>query len=142
MNVTKRPGTTFGKDSPITVVCNKYIDSDNVQGLIEHILLEQGFNVISEAVAKRSVEFEGELNTTGGYSGNLSVYKQKELGSVYMLAFSYKSVAAFPTNMFSSFTGRVVDLRTGMVVTSLSFSQGDLGGLSIEDALRKMLIQL
>lgn len=50
VHVTMKPQTTFTKKSTITVVVQGS-DPLNLQGKLEHLLLERGFEIISAAVA-------------------------------------------------------------------------------------------
>lgn len=142
-SVTKRPEFKLVKGSTITVVSKNY-DYANVQGEIEHILLEKGFNVVSEEVVKKSIEIDEnyELNKSS-ISGKTSIYNQTALKSVYMLTFTYSTRADIPHGRaFTNFTGRIVELISGKLVASLRFSQGDFGSTSIPMALQNMLSEL
>jgi len=141
--VTKREEYKLVQNSTVTVV-SKIKDKMNAKGILEQLLLERGFNVVSEDVARNQIDIQ---STTDIKKDRMTEKKTlenvKKLASVYMLTFSYTTRSDFPHGkVFSSFTASVVDLRTGKLVSAIRFNQGPMGGSSINAVLEKAVEKL
>lgn len=141
--VTKRASANLVPASTITVV-SRGVDSHNVQGQIEDILFRKGYNVVSETVARDQLKVKSDVVIEPGHGTvDTSVSHVKEVRSVYLFSFSYATRPDFPQGeVFTSFTGSIIDLRTGQLVASLRFSQGAFGSKSMTSALERMLKDL
>jgi len=136
--VTKRPNAEFVPRSTITVV-QKGEDRHNVQGQIEDILFQKGYNVVSERVARDQVKIETDAQAKNNKASvYTSISRVKEVNSVYLLSFSYSTRDDIPLGeVFESFTASIVDLADGSLVASLKYSQGAFSTESIAAALKK-----
>lgn len=141
--VTSRPESKLVPQSTITVVC-RGVDYLNVAEQMEAVLLERGFNVVSEAVARNQTRLQGEA--TAGESaarGSVVIENVKALRSAYFLSFTYSSRADFPHGqVFESFAGSVAELESGRIVSSFRFSQGAFGSKSVQAALKEVVSKL
>jgi hypothetical protein len=154
VNVALKPQTTFSKNSTITVVAQG-TDKIGVQGKLEHLLLERGFDVVSEAVAQEKVKLQSESNTgVAAKSSNMgsgfgaaimeksqsdqTLSKVTEMKSAYILRFQYHSYYDVFYWSFTSFNASVVDLVSGEVVASANFS----GDRSVNSVLEEFANKL
>lgn len=144
VNVTVKPDTYFSTNSTITVVSNGY-DPLGVQGKIEHLLMNHGFEVVSEAVASDKIRYEDKIkNSTSGQSeAEASLERVKEVRSAFILQFTYSYRADIPHgNVFNNFAASIVDLDSGKIVVSADFSQGDFGSKSVSSVLEEFVTKL
>ena len=154
MNVIMKPQTTFTKNSTITVVMQS-ADQLGVQGKLEHLLLERGFEIVSEAVAQEKVKLRSESDTgiaaksvttpsdsavviMGKSRSEQSLSKVTEMKSSYILRFRYHAYYDVFYWAFTSFNATVVNLATGEVVVSVSFS----GDRSVNSVLKEFTNKL
>lgn len=118
-----------------------------MQGKLEHLLLERGFEVVSQAVAEEKVKLQSEAeggvlaksqSGQGQYAGGVigksrseqALSTVRELKSTYILRFKYHSYWDVFYWAFTTYNATVVDLRTGEVVASADFS-GDRSANSV-----------
>ena len=154
LNVFLKPHTTFSRDSTLTVVVESE-DRLGIQGKLEHLLLNRGFEVVSQAVAKEKVSFESESNAaamaktasgsgtvTAGVIGTIkseqSLSKVREVKSAFILRFRYHAFYDLIYWSFTSFNATIVELSSGKVVASASFS----GGKSVDSVLEEFVKKL
>jgi len=143
VNFALKPNTEFNKNSTITIIVNGN-DRIGVQGSLEHLFLERGFEVVSEAVARRELKLESESDSTvlaqGGQSkasviskntSNQVLSNVKTVKSAYILRTSYNAYYDVFYWAFTSFNATVVDLSSGKVVGSVNFS----GDRSVDSVL-------
>ena len=65
VSVASKPSQKISRSAKITVV-SPNSDPQNIAGQLEHLLLSQGFEVTSEAVGSKQIEYtEGELSQPG-----------------------------------------------------------------------------
>jgi|GEM_PF-5398909 len=131
------------KGSTITVVSHGN-DPENVRGLIEQALIEKGYKVVSEEVARKETQVEATSIIDGNAQVTVgSVYNQTTVKSVYVLSFTYSTRPDFPHGVvIHTLSGSIIDLRSGVVKSSMRFSQGDFGSTSTEAAIDKLLEQM
>lgn len=154
VNVAMKPQTTFTKNSTVTVVVQNS-DRLGVQGKLEHLLLERGFEIISQAVAQEKLKLSSESNAriaARGVSGagesaaailgknesEQSLTRVTEVKSSYILRFHYHAYYDVFYWAFTSFNATVVNLGTGEVVASVSFS----GDRSVDSVLEEFANKL
>lgn len=154
VNVAMKPQTTFTKNSTVTVVVQS-ADQLGVQGKLEHLLLERGFEIVSEAVAQEKVKLQSEADadiaaksTTihdeaaaaviGKSRSEQSLSKVTEVKSAYILRFRYHAYYDLFYWAFTSFNATVINLTAGEVVASVSFS----GSRSVDSVLEEFANKL
>ena len=150
VNVALKPNTEFSKNSTITIIVNGH-DRIGVQGSLEHLFLERGFEVVSEAVARRELKFQSESDSAllaqsgqskagviSKSSSNQVLSSVKTVKSVYILRTSYNAYYDVFYWAFTSFNATVVDLSTGKVVGSVRFSGDRSVGSVLEDFANKI----
>jgi len=154
VNVVMKPQTTFTKNSTITVVVQS-ADQLGVQGKLEHLLLERGFEIVSEAVAQEKVKLQSEADSgiaaksatthsetaaavVGKSRSEQSLSKVIEVKSSYILRFRYHAYYDVFYWAFTSFNATIVNLATGEVVASVNFS----GDRSVDSVLEEFANKL
>ncbi|MBU0568129.1 hypothetical protein KKC52_08800 [bacterium] len=154
VNVAIKPNTTFTKQGTITVVVES-TDPIGVQGNLEHLLLEKGFEVVSQVVAEEKVKLQSESEggvlakgksnedqytavVVGKSLSEQAVSRIRELKSTYILRFKYHSYWDVFYWAFTTFNATVVDLRTGEVVASVNFSGDRSANSVLEEFINKL----
>jgi len=154
VSVAVKPNTSFSKKGTITVVVERS-DPLGVQGKLEHLLLERGFEIVSQAVAEEKVKLQSESEggllargsaSSGDYvAGAISksrseqaLSKVRELKSTYIIRFKYQSYWDVFYWAFTTFNATVVDLRTGEVVASVNFSGDKSANSVLEEFANKL----
>ncbi|MCW1887632.1 hypothetical protein OKA04_23040 [Luteolibacter flavescens] len=100
----------------ITVTC-KRSDHLGFREEIEHLLVNRGYNVVSDDVARRSVVTEfGVSHQPSRTTGRIESFSEKQLRSVYALSFTYTT---YLDGQMKTLQGSVVDLNSGRVVRSI-----------------------
>ena len=119
-----KPNTEFNKQMSLTLTGS---DSDGAGliGELQFALSSNGFNVVSESVARDGVKIsrKGQLNDNS-FDINSQLYKSLELKSVYSLNSNYNYVYNGFTYRITNFQAELVDLFSGEVVMNISF-RGD-----------------
>lgn len=154
VSVAVKPNTTFTKQATVTVTVETN-DPIGVQGKLEHLLLERGFEIVSQAVAEEKIrlqsEAEGGVLAKGGTGvgqqatgvigktrSEQALSRVRQLKSTYILRFRYHSYWDLFYWAFTTFNATVVDLRTGEVVASVNFS----GDRSVNSVLEEFVNKL
>jgi len=154
VNVAMKPHTAFTKNSTITIVVQN-TDQLGVQGKIEHLLLERGFEVLSEAVTQDKVKLQSESETgiaaksmkesgesaaavIGKSRSEQSLSRVTEIKSSYILRFRYHAYYDVFYWAFTTFNATVVNLASGEVVASVNFS----GDRSVDSVLEEFANKL
>jgi hypothetical protein len=111
-----------------------------LQPLLESEFVSQGFEVVSEAVAKKSLEIERPRSES---NDNVSIFTANSVKSAYMFRFSYSTRPDYPHGTVAkSFVGSVVDLRSGRIAASIKFSQGVLWSTSGEAMVEEIVTEV
>jgi len=160
VNVVMKQHTTFTKNSTITIVVEND-DKVGVQGKLEHLLLERGFEVLSEAVTLEKVKLQSESENglavkskevsgesaaaiIGKSRSEKSLSRVTEVKSSYILRFRYNAYEAHMMYSmiiywaFTTFNATVVNLDSGEVVASVNFS----GDRSVDSVLEEFANKL
>ena len=118
-----KPNTHFNRQMSVTI--NGTNDQSGMNGELQYALSSNGFNVVSESVAKNSINLyhNGQLNPND-FNINSQLYKSIELKSVYVLNPTYNWTFNGFTYRILNFHAEVVDLFTGEVVMNINF-RGD-----------------
>ncbi|SHJ67297.1 hypothetical protein SAMN04487911_13014 [Arenibacter nanhaiticus] len=119
-----KPNTNFNRDMSLTV---RGTDNDaaGLIGELQFALTSNGFNVVSESVARNGINLsqKGEIENSN-FDIKSQLYKSIELKSVYVLIPRYNwHIYAFSYRI-TNFQAELVDLFSGEVVMNISF-QGD-----------------
>lgn len=138
-----KPGVIFSSTSTITVIGEN--DILDVQGQLEHILLIEGFEVVSELVARDTVKYlERTQEDFTGIKEKASITeKGRAIPAVYVLTFKYTYKTSVQENYFSTFSAQIISLYSGEIVasTETAFDESwDLG--DIKDTLKELVHQL
>ncbi len=141
--VVMRPNERLASGATITVV-SKAADPLAVQAKLEHLLFSKGFKVVSEAVAREQLRVSVDTSVTDNKAYTSGVAERvREVRSVYIFRFDYRTRLDIPHGeVFSTFTGTLVDLRSGEVVASADFAQSGFGSESVSDVLNNIVGQL
>jgi len=141
VNVFVKPGTTFTKQTTITIVGGD--DGSNTKGQLEFLLLSKGFNIVSESTAKTAIRYKDKLKGNDRYNNefNAEVYSIKELNSIYAMETNYTYYYDVFYYAYRNFTARIMDLNTGEIVLTVNFS-GDRSISSVLDDLANQLAAL
>jgi hypothetical protein len=123
VRVYVKPNTEFSRQMSLTLTGSDN-DKAGLIGELQFALTSNGFNVVSESVARNGINLsqEGQLDSDS-FDLNSNLYKSLELKSVYALNSRY-NLGINPLTYsitISSFQAELVDLYTGEVVISLSF---------------------
>lgn len=154
VSVALKPDTSFTKKGTITVVAENQ-DTIGIQGKLEHLLLERGFEVVSQAVAEEKIKLQSEaesallakgVSNSNEYDAKVieksrseqSLSRVRELKSAYILRFRCSYYYDLFYYAFRTFNATVVDLRTGKVVASANFS----GDRSVNSVLKEFMDKL
>ena len=113
---------SFNIKTPITV---ERISNDPflVVDALKNNLVEAGFNVISEKVAKERIELsnKGEV-TDSSFKQDISIGKTTYIKSVYVITMTCDWNSAY--NILTALNGQIVDLASdGEIVATFSFRQ-------------------
>tara|TARA_B100000767_G_C19444344_1_gene401329 strand:- start:60 stop:575 length:516 start_codon:yes stop_codon:yes gene_type:complete len=132
---------SFDSSQPIMV---DRLDNDttNLSGEFENSLFMEGYEVISNRVAKEIVEFNNPLNQK---NESIRVEKYNEVKAVYVLTVSGTVRADTGCGGFvpSRITGRIVDmLNDGKLVGTFRFSQGGFEGKCASDIAEAVAFKL
>lgn len=112
----------FKKDALISI---EKSDLPEIEGLVENALFSGGFEVVSNVVARESLNSSNPLNLT---NVNLETFKSVTYKSVYLVTISgtglYESSKTRSCGMnVNSFTARIVDLANdGKLVGTFKYS--------------------
>jgi hypothetical protein len=135
-----KPETEFTKQMSLTLTGT---DNDNA-GLIGELrfaLSSNGFNVVSESVAKDAINItqNGGLNNNN-FDINTQLYKSLELKSVYAFNSRYNYIISPLTYRITitNYQAEMVNLFTGEVVMSISF-RGHRSPRSVAEKVLKEL---
>ncbi len=130
VSVTSSPDQKISRNARITVV-TPASDPQNIAGELEHLLLSQGLAVTSEAVGRSQIEFsESEDVTSSTRTSSGAVGSVTRLPTELILRFSYNAYFDVFYWSFTRFNGTIVDLETGAVIASVSFT-GDRSVASV-----------
>jgi len=138
LNVHIKPGTTFTKSTTITVIGVE--DNTGTKGQIEHLLLVEGFHIVSELTAKTAIKYKDKLKGSDDINTELSaeVYSIKELNSIYALEFHYTYYWEMFYWSYRRFSAKVTDLNTGEIVLTAHFS----GDRSVNSVLNELVTRI
>jgi hypothetical protein len=143
VNVTMKPNTTFTTQSSITIV-GPFFDPVGVQGKLEHLFLSRGFNVVSEAVAQDRTVYQDKIDNKvpGESSAQASLHNVKELRSAYALRYGYgtKFGGLIYGDIFSGLSATIIDLRSGAVVGSVSYSSSPMSASRTVDSVLEEVV--
>ena len=107
---------------------------------LKNSLVEAGFKVISEKVAKEKVELSNKGQITDStFNQDVSLGKTTYIKSVYVITFSYKWDAY---NILTDLQGQIVDLTSdGEIVATFSYSKKGMPKkpFTITNAIAEML---
>lgn len=119
-----KPNTEFNRQMSLTLTGSNN-DGAGLIGELQFALTSNGFNVVSESVARNGVNLsqKGQLNNNS-FDFNSQLYKSLELKSVYSLNSRYNYVYNGFTYRITNFQAELVDLFSGEVVMNVSF-RGD-----------------
>ena len=138
VSVATKPGTQVSRGAKITIVAPRF-DPQNVTGQLEHLLLSQGFDLASEAVARDRIDTNIRQDFVGSSTVvAASTSKTTRLPSLLALRFSYNAYLDVFYWSFTRFNGTLIDLETGAVLASTSFS----GDRSVTSVLEEIAAQL
>ncbi len=137
INMAVKADTGFTRHSRIAVI-SLGVDYMNVKGQLEYLLLDRGFVVVSDVVARESLKREGTSESAGvgeavGDSNSVdvgvgtktvieeSLRLETDIPATHILKFEYKqsTTGGFRT-MFVAFSASIVELNTGDVVATIS----------------------
>ena len=117
-------------------------DYTNLAGEFENALFFEGYDIISNRVAKEIVEFNNPLNKD---TESVKIEKYTEVNAVYVLTISGQMRrdtgcgGVVPANI----TGRIIDLlNDGKLVGTFRFSQGNLEGKCASDIAEAVAFKL
>ena len=118
-----KPDTQFNRQMTITVTGKD--DESGMRGELQYALSSNGFNVVSEAVAKNGLNLysNGQINSNN-FQIDSQLYKSIELKSLYALNSNYNWTFNGFTYRILNFHAEVVNLLTGEVVMNINF-RGD-----------------
>ena len=155
VEVFVKPGVVFSKDASITVL-RKATHSTNIlgnntdgdvmgaEGIITNELIKQGFNIISNSLAREAIKFHMESRGSDYENSEMSteLYMVKELNSVYSLEFEgvgTLDMIRLPKHYdFTSFSATLTDLNTGEIIASGNF----VGNKPVDYVCKKFVEQL
>jgi hypothetical protein len=138
VSVVSKPNQKISRAAKITVLTPAH-DPQNISGQLEHLLLEQGFEVTSEIVGRSELEYkEAEASDPGSRMTAGSISQVHRLPASLVLRFSYNAYYDVFYWSFIQFNGTVVDLESGAVVASVKFS----GDRSVDSVLTEFVNQL
>ncbi|KXS52718.1 MAG: hypothetical protein AWU57_2903 [Marinobacter sp. T13-3] len=130
VSVASSPDQKISRNAKITVV-TPASDPQNIAGELEHLLLSQGFAVTSEAVGRSQIEFnESEEVTSNTRTSSGAVGSVTRLPTDLIMRFSYNAYFDVFYWSFTRFNGTIIDLETGAVIASVSFT-GDRSVASV-----------
>lgn len=137
-----KPGTSFNKQTTITVLGSDY-DGSNTKGQLEFLLLSRGFNIVSESAAKTAIRYKDKLQGSDRFNNEFSaeVYSIKSLNSIYAMQTNYTSYYDMFFYAYRNFTAKIIDLNTGEIVLTVNFS-GDRAVSSVLESLANQLSAL
>jgi hypothetical protein len=121
-NVYVKPNTSFNRQMSLTITGTNNDDAGLI-GELQNGLITNGFNVISENVAREGINIseKGQLNKNN-FDINSQLYRSIELKSVYALNPKYRYNITEIGMRISNFQAELVDLFTGEVVMTINFS--------------------
>ncbi|MBF0361950.1 MAG: hypothetical protein HQK49_13120 [Oligoflexia bacterium] len=134
----------FNSNETITVICRGK-DELGLSGELEHILISQGFDVVSEEVAKNKAKTVIDVNLNNKkIEGTVEDYNVKELQSVYALSFSYTTAydGLFSERKINKLHGSVIDLHTGKIIKSLKIERNSMSLKSNVEILEELVTQM
>jgi len=142
MSVFVKPGTTFSKNSSITIVAKD--DLSGSVGELTHLLFSKGFNVISYSTAKTAVKYKDKIQGSDIVNNefNAEVYSIQELNSIYALEINYTYYYDVFYYAYRSFSARVTDLNTGEIIMSANFRGDKSVRAVLSDLVNKMSLQI
>jgi len=116
-----KPDTKFNKKMSITITDTDE-DIAGLRGELRYSLSSNGYNLISEAVAKEvtSLSLKGNLEENS-INIDSRLYESIELKSVYSLNTKYRYIISPYSTRISNLQAELVDVFTGEVVMSISF---------------------
>lgn len=141
VKVAQHKTAHFDRNTTITVICKGH-DELGVTGELESLLLELGYDVVSEDVARRMASTDIDVDTNDGrVRGSISKHRTIELKSVYALTFNYSSRfdGLLRERKIDALYGSLIDLRTGRILKSLKVKRS-MWALAGNDAYLEMLI--
>lgn len=100
----------------VTVTCKRN-DHLGFREELEHRLVNRGYNVVSEDVARKAIVSEfGAVYRPGAVAGRVETFGEKQLRSVYALSFTYTT---YLDGQMKTLQGSLIDLRTGRILRSM-----------------------
>jgi hypothetical protein len=138
-----KPNTEFTKELSLTISDFKN-DRAGIVGELQYQLVSNGYNVISESVAKHAVNMVQEGTLKKDYfKSNTQVYRSAELKSLYVLNargnWAYHPLVGYE---ITSLNCELVDLFTGEVVMTTSFRGGKNAKNVAKDFVEKLNEQI
>ncbi len=141
--VIVRPNSGFSHRSTVLVTTSGS-DEEGVQEKLESALFQRGFNVISSGMSGTELRYsETTIETNSGINTRGSVAGVTEIPAAYALRFTYRTRADFPAGrVFEGFNATVVEMKSGQIVASAEFSQGQFSGKTIDAVIREFVSEL
>jgi hypothetical protein len=132
----------FEKTSPISIEITSYKE---IEGLLENAMFNAGFNVVSNKVARESVQIS---NVTNNSNDTIEVSKSIKFKSIYVVtvngSFYDGPVLGRCQRALLSFTARIVDLNdNGRLIGVFKFTGNALTFVAcLEDVVNAFVYQL
>jgi len=111
-----------------------------VQSLLETEFAAQGLEIVSSATAKHTTDIDVVERNAGSTT---SISSATRMSTAYVFRFSYIIRADYPHGqVIKTFSGSVVDLRSGRIAASIRYSQGVFGSTSVEETVQGIVSEL
>lgn len=138
VKVSVKPGAKFSRNATLTIAQED--DISGTVGELNHLLFEQGFNVIAYSTAKKAIKYKDEIKGSDPINNEFEaeIYSIKELNSIYALELNYTYYYDMFYYAYRSFSARVINLYTGEIIMSANFR----GDKSIRAVLKDFVNQL
>jgi hypothetical protein len=142
LNVKVKPGTKFSRNTTVTIAVDE--DQSGTVGELNHLLFENGFNVVAYSTAKKAVKYKDEIKGSDPINNKFEaeIYSIKELNSIYALELDYTYYYDMFYYAYRSFSARVIDLNTGEIVMSANFRGDKSVGSVLEDFVNQLSQQV
>jgi hypothetical protein len=142
MRVSLAPGSAFRPTSTMTITCAER-DPLRMAGILVDEFLARGYLVISESAARSEVEVResGVGEDANSWESSARLGRVRSFASDYVFRFSYRTVwgGVVVGDTVEFLTANIVELRTGRVVVSVSFTKGSFDNWSTSEVAGKIV---